>query len=484
MRRRTPRSRSSRKPRTTPQTQRPPRAHSSTTSGPSEASLEIQRPTRRCTARSRSLRLGPTRPARCEGFVTGLSSQNASNVFPIVVPATNPLNGLAVSSSNPYVTGSSYAAATLFSAPLTGPNFAQALIGANAGLLDNVGAFVGQITVSGWMGSTALSGTGSVTPGSPTVTFSTAQTLSSGQPIAFDATGYVYFVAANTAASTTATLTMGFAGKAALPTATATILGLADLSTANIGAAVEQDTPYRIRQQAELGAQGSCNLAAIAIDIIEALASAPSPVANAAVMPYENVTDYIDANGLLPHSYQVVVYDGLNPNTTQNNPLIGQALWNNKPASLRPYGTTAVTVNDSQGVQRTVTFTRPTPLPVFLIFNVTVTSAAVIPSVISLIDTAVQSAAQGQPFVAYGATVAPVQNAPTTLLPGTDVVPQAFAGLAQAQAGVVQVTSVLVGTAPGPTLENVLQTPRGSIAVIASGAQGQGLVVNCSVFVP
>ena len=44
-----------------------------------------------------------------------------------------------------------------------------------------------------------------------------------------------------------------------------------------VGAAVEQDTPYRIRQQSELGAQGSCNLSAIAVDIIEALAGAPTP---------------------------------------------------------------------------------------------------------------------------------------------------------------------------------------------------------------
>ncbi|HXN32723.1 MAG TPA: hypothetical protein VN894_12710, partial [Polyangiaceae bacterium] len=147
-----------------------------------------------------------------QGFVTGLSSQNATNALPVVVPATNPLNGNAVSASNPYVTGSSYAAATLFTAPLTGPNFAQALIGANAGLLDNVGAFVGQIAVSGWMGATALTGTASVTPGSPTVTFSTAQTLSAGQPITFDATGYVYFVLSNTASAPTATLTQPFGG--------------------------------------------------------------------------------------------------------------------------------------------------------------------------------------------------------------------------------------------------------------------------------
>jgi len=414
------------------------------------------------------------------GFVSSIPSQQASNVSPVVVPSTNPLNGNAVSTSNPYVTGSSYAAATQFQAPVTGPIFGDALIGANSGQIGNIGAFTGQVPVSGWLAATALSGTASVVPGSASVTFSSAQTLSQGQPITFDTTGTVYFIASNTSTSTSATLTTPFAGMVALPTAVPTILGLADLSTPSVGAYVEQDTPYRIRQQSELGAQGSCNLAAIAVDVIEALQGAPSPVAGASCQVYENTSDVIDSNGLLPHSYQVVVYDGLNPNTNQNNPLIGQAIWNNKPAGLKPYGTINVTVNDSQGVQRTVSFTRPAQRQVYMVVNATISSGSSVPQVASLIEIALINAAQGQPFVAYGATVAPVVNAPTTLLPGVDVVPQAFAGVAQAQSGVVQVTSVLCAFSPNPTSETVLQTPRGSVAVLSQ----VNLVVNLSVFQP
>jgi hypothetical protein len=69
-------------------------------------------------------------------------------------------------------------------------------------------------------------------------------------------------------------------------------------------------------------------------------------------------------------------------------------------------------------------------------------------------------------------------NSPTTLLPGVDVVPDAFRGIAQAQAGVVQVTSVLAGFTPNPTQGSVLETPRGSIAVVVN------VVCNLSVFVP
>ena len=340
------------------------------------------------------------------GFISGISSQTASNLNSVVVPTNNPLNGNVVSLSNPYVTGSSYAAATLFQAPLTGPNFGNALVGANSGNPGNIGAFTGQIPVAGWS-------------------------------------------------------------------------AVVDLSTPTIGTNVELDTPYRIRQQQDLGAQGSCNLSAIAVDIVEALQAAPSPVV-ASCNVYENVFDYIDSNGLLPHSYQVVVYDGLNPNTVQDNPIIGQAIWNNKPAGLRSYGSTNVTVTDSQGVQRTVSFTRPTQEQIYLTVNATISANANLAQVQSLIEVAIIAASQGAQFVAYGATVQPVPGAPTTLLPGVDVVPQAFGGVAQAQAGVIQVTSVLVGTTPSPTQSTQLEIARGSVAVLSQA----NLVVNLTVFQP
>jgi hypothetical protein len=410
------------------------------------------------------------------GFIAGQSSQTASNTYPVVVPSVNPLNGLPVSTSNPYVTGSTYATATLFQAPLVGPNFANALIAANAGLFGNVGQFTGQNPVSGWMGSTSL-GTASVTQGSVSITLGTAQSLQQGQALTFDTTGNVYFVAANTTASTSANLTTPYGGTTNA-TATVTQLGLCDLSAPTIGTFVELDTPYRVRQVEELGALGACTLAAISADILEALSNAPSPVIAPAVQVYENTTDFIDNSGLFPHSFEVVVFDGINPNIAQNNPLIGAAILANKPAGIRSYGTTAVTVPDSQGVQRTVSFTRATQVQLYFVFNVTVTSFSIQSQVQQLITTAVEDASQGDAYLAYNATVTPPTNAPTTLAPGVDVIPQAFGGIAQAQAGVVQVLSVLVGTSPNPTSGAVIKMTRETVGHITS------IVVNTSTFVP
>jgi hypothetical protein len=333
--------------------------------------------------------------------------------------------------------------------------------------------------VSGWMGPTALTGTASVANGSESVSFSMPQTLSAGAALTFDSSGAVYFLQSNVLAGSSGTLTVAYQG-ATNATATATQLGLADMNTANPGTLIETDTHYRLRQVEDLGELGSCNLAAIAVDIENALLAAPQTVI-AYVTPYENTTDYIDANGLLPHSYQVVVFDGRQPNLAQNNPIIAQSIWANKPAGLRPYGTTSVTTLDSQGVQRVVTFTRPTPLPVYMVVNVQIASTANAAQVTSLITTAIIDASQGDQFTAYGATVVPNPGSPVILNPGTDVVPGAYEGVAQAQAGVVQVTSVLVGFAANPTAQNVLQVQRGFIAVLAGGPQ---MIINCTVFTP
>jgi hypothetical protein len=61
-----------------------------------------------------------------------------------------------------------------------------------------------------------LSGTASVTNGSPTVTFTTAQTLAAGQPLYFSSNlGVAYYVSTATSSSTTATLTANWAGTTA-----------------------------------------------------------------------------------------------------------------------------------------------------------------------------------------------------------------------------------------------------------------------------
>jgi hypothetical protein len=75
-----------------------------------------------------------------------------------------------------------------------------------------------------------LAGTASVTNGSPTVTFTTAQTLAAGQPLYFSSNlGVAYYVSTATSSSTTATLTANWAGSTA--SGLTVTLGLGDGQT-------------------------------------------------------------------------------------------------------------------------------------------------------------------------------------------------------------------------------------------------------------
>ena len=62
-------------------------------------------------------------------------------------------------------------------------------------------------------------------------------------------------------------------------------------------------------------------------------------------------------NGLPPHSFQVVVKGA-------EDDAIAQAIFDNKPAGIKAYGSITKTINDSKGYPHEVAFTRPTEVPI------------------------------------------------------------------------------------------------------------------------
>jgi hypothetical protein len=241
-------------------------------------------------------------------------------------------------------------------------------------------------------------------------------------------------------------------------------VNVADAGVVNIGTLVELDPPYRVRGYQDLSAPGNDTLDATAAAILLALQNAPQPPAQFGVKMYENTTLVTDANGVPGRSYMAVVYDGTIPNVVQNDPLIGQAIWNNVPGGGEPsYGSAAgiyartVSVFDSQGVLRTVQFARPSAIPIYLLFTVSVASLATMnpgqqAALIAAITVSLVSASQGQPFPLYGTTFTPGPGALTTFAPGVDVIANALRSIVQGQAGVVDVPAAtfFLGEAPGP----------------------------------
>lgn len=81
-----------------------------------------------------------------------------------------------------------------------------------------------------------------------------------------------------------------------------------------------------------------------------------------AIRIYENETSSTDFRGLPPHSFNVIIVGG-------DDQTIANAIWLTKPSGILPFGATAKTVLDSQGIAHQISFDRPTPVTIYIIIN-------------------------------------------------------------------------------------------------------------------
>lgn len=81
---------------------------------------------------------------------------------------------------------------------------------------------------------------------------------------------------------------------------------------------------------------------------------------------YENDNGVVDANGVPGHSFLPIVVGGLSTD-------IANAIWQNKPIGILSYGNTTVTINDNQSppFPHAVSFSRPTPVVIYITMNIT-----------------------------------------------------------------------------------------------------------------
>lgn len=131
-----------------------------------------------------------------------------------------------------------------------------------------------------------------------------------------------------------------------------------------IGRNTENDPDFRARREELLRVTGAGTLEAIRSDVRDV-----EDVSEAFVL--ENVTDATDVNGLPPHSVEVLVRDG-------DDDAIGQAIFDTKPAGIQTHrdpgaqGRTVV-VEDSQGIDHDINFTRPDEVEIYVRSDVDVT---------------------------------------------------------------------------------------------------------------
>lgn len=123
-------------------------------------------------------------------------------------------------------------------------------------------------------------------------------------------------------------------------------------SDANLGSEEETDPELRARRERSVATASQAM-----VDSLFAAVANIEGVTNTVVL--ENDTDSVDANGLPAHSFQVIAVGG-------DDTEIADAIWAKKPAGITPFGSTTVAINDSQGISHDMSFSRPTPVEIYV----------------------------------------------------------------------------------------------------------------------
>jgi hypothetical protein len=125
-----------------------------------------------------------------------------------------------------------------------------------------------------------------------------------------------------------------------------------NLEDADLGADIETDESLRIRRELELARAGKSPADAIRADILDV-----EGVTHATV--FYNDTDETDADGVPPHSVEVLVRGG-------DDQDIWDTLFDSVAAGIRTFGTEEGTTEDSEGTEHPIKFSRPEEIEIYV----------------------------------------------------------------------------------------------------------------------
>lgn len=130
---------------------------------------------------------------------------------------------------------------------------------------------------------------------------------------------------------------------------------------AYLGTILETDIAERLRREQTLRATGNATIDAIRAKILEITVNEVQTVIACTV--FDNDQDIPDqVTGLLPHSIEVLLYDGLGTPTPSNT--IAQTIWDSKPGGTRVLGNSSGVAIDLAGGHHTVLFSRPATIEI------------------------------------------------------------------------------------------------------------------------
>lgn len=134
-----------------------------------------------------------------------------------------------------------------------------------------------------------------------------------------------------------------------------------------VGAPIETNEAYRVRQVTELTADGGTTVDAIRAHLQNLQDGA---ITNCTV--FENVTLFTNSDGLPAKAIECCIYDGIVPSVADT--LIAQTIWDQKGSGVQTFGTSSAIAIDSKGDQQLVYFSRAVVDSVYLEFDVNVSA--------------------------------------------------------------------------------------------------------------
>jgi uncharacterized phage protein gp47/JayE len=240
---------------------------------------------------------------------------------------------------------------------------------------------------------------------------------------------------------------------------------------ASPGSTQETDPALRARREAELAGQGGSTADAIRAKILAVNEGSTDPDHQppTTVTVFYNDTDSTDADGLPPHSVEVLVQGG----TDQD---IIQAIWESVGAGTATYGNqTPGTATDSEGNAQTVNWSRPVAVPMYVTATAQYdasqwpsgSDSVVAQSALSALLTYGEQQVQIGVDVRFTKLAAAMMTGPSaTDSDGSAVVPAPVGSIATP--GLLEISPLYFGTSPSPLTSTTVSISRRQIATFDS----------------
>jgi hypothetical protein len=231
-----------------------------------------------------------------------------------------------------------------------------------------------------------------------------------------------------------------------VPVASAGFNSITTHPDATPGSEIETEAALRLRRAAEVASPGSASVNGIAADLTRSITSIET------VQIIANATD-ATVDSIPPHSVEAIVYGPASP-TAADNDEVATSLFSSIAAGIGTYGNTTRTVYDDEGIAHSISFTRPSDVP------------------ITVSITLVRSASGYAGDDAVKAAIAALSR----VRPGLDASWSAVVAAAQSVPGVLRVSTVNLGA--GAFVDVAITTRQ--IAVFETGTT----TVSSSVATP